>query len=300
MEGVGSQGVDGQEENVRRAQSTSARLRDPPPNRLSVCVRVSYRRSYLGSERLSVDRSVPSLDILGVPVALLSRAEALDRIQELYEAPGTSSVAYANAHALNLAFEDVEYHKVLNAAALVLNDGAGVAMAARMKGVRFPENLNGSDLNPLIVERAATQGWPVYFLGARDGVAERAAAAMRSRYPGLQVAGVHHGFFPETSSGTVAELVRTSGAGLLMVAMGNPRQELWLAEHLPATGASVGIGVGAFFDFSAGEVPRAPAWMNRAGIEWVYRLGREPRRLFRRYMVGNPTFVVRAWRDRKV
>jgi exopolysaccharide biosynthesis WecB/TagA/CpsF family protein len=246
-----------------------------------------------------VDRSVPSLEILGVPVARLSRAEALDRIQELYEAPGSSSVAYVNAHSLNLAYMNAEYRNVLNRAALVLNDGSGMAMAARLKGGRFPENLNGSDVNPLIIERAALRGWPVYLLGAREGVAERAAAALRRRYPGLEMAGVHHGFFPEMSSDAIADRIRSSGAGLLMVAMGNPRQELWLADHLLATGASVGLGVGAFFDFSAGEVPRAPAWMNRAGIEWMYRLGREPRRLFRRYIVGNPTFLVRAWRDRK-
>lgn len=246
-----------------------------------------------------MDRSVPSLEILGVPVARLSRAEALDRIQELYEAPGSSSVAYVNAHTLNLAYGHAEYRRVLNRAALVLNDGSGVAMAARLKGARFPENLNGSDLNPLIVERAAQRGWPLYLLGAREGVAERAAAALRRRFPGLEMAGVHHGFFPEMGSGAIADRIRASGAGLLMVAMGNPRQELWLADHLLATGVSIGIGVGAFFDFSAGEVPRAPAWMNRAGIEWMYRLGREPQRLFRRYIVGNPTFLVRAWSDRK-
>lgn len=246
-----------------------------------------------------MDRSVPSLEILGVRVARLTRAEALERIEELYAVPGASAVAYVNAHTLNLAHEDPDYRIVLDRAALVLNDGAGMAIAARMKTSPFPENLNGSDLNPMIIERAARRGWPVYFLGARDGVAQRAAAALRKRFPDLEMAGVHHGFFPEIGSAAIAERIRSSGAGLLMVAMGNPRQELWLADHLPATGASVGIGVGAFFDFSAGEVPRAPAWMNRAGIEWMYRLGREPRRLFGRYVVGNPKFLWRAWRDRK-
>jgi exopolysaccharide biosynthesis WecB/TagA/CpsF family protein len=244
-----------------------------------------------------LDRSIPSVEILGVDVARLSRAEAVERISELHDAPGSAHVAYVNAHTLNLAYRDAGYRAALNRAALVLNDGSGVALAARMKSAAFPANLNGSDLNALIVERAAQRGWPVYMLGAKEGVAERAAAALRKRFPSLQMAGVHHGFFPSAGANAVVERIRASGAGVLMVAMGNPLQELWLDENLVATGAAVGIGVGAFLDFSAGAVPRAPAWMNRAGIEWIYRLGREPRRLFGRYVVGNPTFLWRAWKD---
>lgn len=246
-----------------------------------------------------MDLTVPAVNLLGVRVARLRRPEALERIEEIGEQPGSSYVVYVNAHTLNLAHRDPEYGGVLNRAGLVLNDGSGVAMAARMKNAAFPENLNGSDFNPEILKLAARRGWTVYFLGAREGVAERAAAALRRRIPDLTMAGVHDGYFPEMSSSAIAERIKQSGAHVLMVAMGNPRQEFWMADHLIETGASLGVGVGAFFDFAAGEVPRSPAWMNRMGVEWAYRLSREPRRLFKRYVVGNPAFLARAWRDRK-
>ena len=246
-----------------------------------------------------MDLSIPAVEILGVRVGRLTRAQAREQVETIGRRPGSSYVVYVNAHTLNLSYRDPEYRAALNRAALVLNDGAGVAMAARMKGAPFRANLNGSDFNPQILEIAADRGWTVYFLGAREGVAEHAAAALRRRIPGLTMAGVHDGYFPEMSSAAIAARIKESGADVLMVAMGNPRQEMWLADHILETGASLGVGVGAFFDFAAGEVPRAPAWMNRMGVEWLYRLSREPRRLSKRYVIGNPLFLARSWRDRR-
>ncbi len=241
---------------------------------------------------------VPAIEILGVPVACLDEAAALEVIERLYSAAAPATVFYANAHALNLASVDSRYGRLLRDADLVLNDGAGVALAARMNGKSFPANLNGSDFNPLILGRAAQRGWPVFFYGARPGVAQRAAQRLTGRIDGLNVVGIEHGYLSERERGQVAERVRSSGAGLVMVALGNPLQELWLHEHLEATRARLGVGVGAFFDFAAGVVPRAPRWMNRAGIEWAYRLAREPGRLSRRYLVGNPLFLMRSARRR--
>jgi N-acetylglucosaminyldiphosphoundecaprenol N-acetyl-beta-D-mannosaminyltransferase len=117
---------------------------------------------------------------------------------------------------------------------------------------------------------------------------------MRRRLPGLRIAGTRDGMFPVEEEHTVAAEVRASGADICLVALGNPLQEYFLARYLPLLGVRLGIGVGAFFDFAAAQVPRAPAWMNRLGIEWVYRLAQEPRRLFRRYVIGNPVFLLRA------
>ena len=239
-----------------------------------------------------------TIEILGVPVARLTATEALQRIEGLYERDKPALVAYVNAHTLNLASRDAGYRAVLDKADLVLNDGSGVALAARINGARFPENLNGSDFNPRIVELAANRGWPVYLLGSGPGVAERAAERLSALYPGLKIAGTHGGYFPPEAAGAVAEAVRETGAGLVMVAMGNPLQELWLSRYLEATGARLGVGVGAFFDFTTGQVPRAPAWMNRWGIEWVYRLAQEPARMWRRYVVGNPAFLWRVMKAR--
>jgi exopolysaccharide biosynthesis WecB/TagA/CpsF family protein len=180
----------------------------------------------------------------------------------------------------------------------VLNDGSGVALAARLQGLTFPENLNGSDFNLRILELAARHGWPVFLLGAHPGVAERAASRLVDRLPGLTIAGTRNGYIDADGHAAVAAEIRESGASLLLVGMGNPLQERWLDEHLAATGCSIGVAVGAFIDFSAGEVQRAPRWMSDAGIEWMYRLRQEPRRLWRRYVLGNPAFVARVVRQR--
>lgn len=240
----------------------------------------------------------PVIEILGVSLARLDRESALREIERLYAQDAPALAAYANAHTLNLAGRDPEYRELLNRADILLNDGVGVAIAARLKGDRFPANLNGSDFNPQILELAAAHGWPVYFLGASAGVAEKAAAELRRRMPGLDVAGCHHGFFGPGESAAIAEQVRASGATLVMVAMGNPIQEQWLDSHLAATGCKLGVGVGFFLDFEAGTAPRAPAWMNRFGIEWVWRLVQEPKRLWKRYIVGNPLFLARVVRER--
>lgn len=239
-----------------------------------------------------------TIEVLGLPVAKLTPPEALEEIERIYEREAPELVAYANAHTLNLSVSDREYREVLTRASIILNDGAGIALAARLNGERFPANLNGSDFNPEILGLAAAKGWPVFFLGAKPGVAERAADAMRPRYPSLQIAGCRDGYWAPTETPQVVETVKASGATVVMAAMGNPLQEKWLDAHLAATGARLGVGVGAFFDFAAGEVARAPAWMNRWGIEWIFRLVQEPKRLWKRYIVGNPLFLARVLKAR--
>lgn len=245
-----------------------------------------------------MDGPFPTIEVLGVPVAKLLPKDALIQIERIYSQDGSHLIAYANAHTLNLATSDPSYRDLLRSAAIVLNDGAGIAIGARVNGDRFPANLNGSDLNPLILGLAGKNGWPVFLLGAKPGVAERAGAAMKERYPALVIAGTRDGYWPPGADDQIVAEIRSSGASLVMAALGNPLQERWLADHLAATGARLGVGVGAFFDFAAGEVARAPAWMNRMGIEWVFRLLQEPKRLWRRYVVGNPLFLARVLRSR--
>lgn len=242
--------------------------------------------------------TVEKVEVLGVPVARLTTPQARNEVVRLYEGDRPALVAYANAHTLNLASSDSGYREVLRSADIVLNDGAGLTIAGRLYGRPFPDNLNGSDFNPVILEEAAARGWPVFILGARPGVAEEAVRRLGDRIPGLEMAGMRDGYFAPESSEEVAQEIAAAGTGLLMVAMGNPLQETWLNRHLEATGARLGVGVGAFVDFSAGIVPRAPAWMNRVGIEWIYRLLQEPRRMWRRYVLGNPVFLARVLRER--
>lgn len=235
--------------------------------------------------------------LFGVPVLRSDTEEALSAVERVALQDAPALVAYVNAHTLNLAWQDRSYLDLLVNASLVLNDGVGVQLAARMRRTPFPANLNGSDFNPRILGLAARRRWKVFFLGAAPGVATDAAERLMKRIPGLDVVGTHHGYFDDDAE--VVETIRTSQADVLMVAMGNPLQERWLASHLAATGARLGIGVGAFFDFTTGTRRRAPAWMNDLGLEWLFRLGLEPVRMWRRYVVGNPLFLWRAWRTRR-
>lgn len=240
---------------------------------------------------------VPAIEILGVPIACLTPEAALETIERLYAAERPALVAHVNVHTLNLAATDPAYRDVLRAADLALNDGKGVMLAARMKRKSFPADLNGNFFTPLLLGRSASKEWSVFFLGAAPGVAERAAERLRHEIPELVVAGIRDGYFSAEEGPEVARSIRASGAELVLVALGNPLQERWLDHYLPETGARLGVGVGAFFDFKAGRVPRAPALMNRLGLEWLYRLIKEPRRMWRRYLVGNPLFLARVARS---
>lgn len=234
------------------------------------------------------------IDIDGIPVDNLTLGESIDRIVGYLDEPRSRLVSFVNADCINRAARTPEYHRVLQSANLVLGDGVGVRLFSRLVGEPLRENVNGTDLFPRLC--AALEGSPhsIYLLGGRPGVAAAVATWIETRHSECRIAGFHHGYFSDEQEAEVIESIRRSGARLLLVAMGAPRQEVWLKEHLEETGARVGIGVGGLFDFFSGRIPRAPQWMREAGLEWVYRLSQEPRRLFWRYGPGNVEFLVRA------
>ncbi|MFC4744458.1 WecB/TagA/CpsF family glycosyltransferase [Gordonia hankookensis] len=167
-----------------------------------------------------------------------------------------------------------------------------------MFGVRFPDNLNGTDLSPEILKGAAERGDRVAFIGGRPGVAEAAARNLQARIPGLMIEFTSHGFVsPEGVADVLKELAERR-VKMVFVAMGCPLQEKWSLEHLSGTSVAVSVAVGAFLDFAANNVPRAPRLARKAHLEWVFRLLNEPRRLFGRYVIGNPRFLIRAARYR--
>lgn len=238
----------------------------------------------------------PQISVLGVAVDKMTCEEVLAEV-ERRAGEDPVMLAYVNAHTLNLAVSDRELREALCGCDLVLNDGIGLNLAARMRGERFPENLNGSDFTARLLQLAAERGWSAFLLGGEPGIADTAAQRLCERIAGLTIAGTCHGFTNESDE-LLVHRIRETGAQLLIVALGSPQQEVWLARNLHATGALVGVGVGAFLDFSAGKVKRAPHWMNVLGVEWCFRLVQEPQRLWRRYVMGNPLFLLRAWRDR--
>jgi exopolysaccharide biosynthesis WecB/TagA/CpsF family protein len=190
------------------------------------------------------------------------------------------------------------YARVLTSAPLVFADGAGMAIAARLAGRRLVHNVNGTDLFPEICAAAAAESVPIALLGAAPGVAQKCAAAMQRRFPGLAVVWVQHGYLHEQDERAELESLNASGAKLLFVAKGVPAQELWLAQNAGRLAAPVLLGVGALFDFYSGTIRRAPPLVRTLRLEWLYRLALEPRRMFARYVLGNPAFIARAllWR----
>lgn len=241
----------------------------------------------------------PVLDFFGVAIANTTMGEALDWIAARVRAHEPALVVFVNPDCLNIAYRHADYRRVLQAAARVLPDGIGIKLGCRILGVGLRENVNGTDMFPLLCERAAGEGLSLFLLGARPGVAEAAGAEMRRRHPGLKVAGTRHGYFGAEETAAVIDEINGSGADLLLAAFGAPRQELWLAEHGGRLAPVVRMGVGGLFDFYSGRIPRAPLWMREIGLEWVYRLMREPGRMWRRYVIGNPLFLYRVWRQRR-
>jgi exopolysaccharide biosynthesis WecB/TagA/CpsF family protein len=248
----------------------------------------------------SIDTAAPRRShqyslVLGTEIDVVTGPGLLDELRGAVPSDPVH-LGYVNAHSLNLAYRDKSYRNALQGCTYLLNDGIGLSLAARMRGLEFPDDLNGSDFTLRVLALAAKCDWGVFLYGGRPGVAEEAARALDSRVPGVRVVAVQDGFSGEPDE--VARRVRESGADVVIVALGNPLQELWLNEWLPETGCRLGVGVGAFLDFVSGRVRRAPPWMHAIGLEWVYRLCREPRRLARRYVLGNPLFLYRAWRLR--
>jgi exopolysaccharide biosynthesis WecB/TagA/CpsF family protein len=236
-----------------------------------------------------------SVRVLNTRVDMISGAEVLAALADRSDNQ-PRHLCYVNAHSLNLAYRDPSYREALSRAHLVLNDGIGLDLAARMQGRRFPENLNGSDFTLRLLSVAAAEQWRVYLYGGRPGVAAAARERLCERIEGLQIVGVCDGY--DATDREVVKEINAVRADVVIVALGQPEQELWLDEHLAATGCHLGLGVGAFLDFVSGRVARAPQWMNRMGVEWLFRLVQEPGRLWRRYVVGNPVFLWRAWRLR--
>lgn len=234
------------------------------------------------------------LRVLGVRCDAVSMEDALERIAGFAGGVTPRQVCFANADCLNLACRHPDYRAALASAPLVLPDGTGVRLASRLAGRPIRWDVNGTDLFPHLCRRLAADGRRVFLLGAKPGVADGVRSWIAQHHPGLEVAGVEHGYFTPGEEPAVIERIRASRADVLLVAFGAPRQDVWIHEHLHELGVRVALGVGGLFDFYSFSLPRAPLWMREAGLEWSFRLWQEPGRLWRRYLIGNFTFLTRA------
>jgi N-acetylglucosaminyldiphosphoundecaprenol N-acetyl-beta-D-mannosaminyltransferase len=253
--------------------------------------------------RVGGPRNRPRLGFL--PVDLVTRGQALDRIGELVRAGRGGTVFTPNVDHVLLADEDPRFRAAYEAASLSVVDGMPVVWALRLAGHRVPEKVSGSDLVRPLAERAADEGWRVFFLGGKPGVAQQAASRLRAERPSLEVVGAESPTVdmdgPVEARRALHELVRSARPDVVLVALGSPKGELWAHEARDELRPAVIVGIGAGLDFIVGTARRAPPWMSNAGLEWLYRLVHEPRRLWRRYLVRGPRFLrhlVAAWLSR--
>lgn len=230
-----------------------------------------------------------------VPFAPLSMAETVTAIGNLIELGRPTFFITANTHYVMLTQQNPDLQVINAKAALILADGAPLVWASRCMGSPLPERVAGSDLVFELSAEAVKQGYRLFLVGGAEGVAEQAALRLRELYPGLQVVGTECPSLHELTREEEAALIgriRAARPHILMVAFGQPKGERWIYQHLEELGVPVSVQVGASLDFAAGRIRRAPRWMRNSGLEWAFRLGLEPRRLFGRY-VRNAWFIAR-------
>lgn len=233
--------------------------------------------------------------VLGVEFDNLTMAEAVERGMELMCGENFGYVVTPNPEIVEVCRENPAAMEVVNGASLVLPDGIGVIKGAAMLGTPLKERVPGVEFAAGLMERMAETGKSLYLLGAKPGVADMAAQKLAERYPGLRIAGTHDGYFQE--SAPVAAAIRESGADCVFVCLGAPKQEFWMKEYGEATGAHLLCGLGGSLDVFAGTVERAPKFWCDHGLEWFYRLCREPRRIGR--MMKLPLFLVHIRQEKR-
>ncbi|MBU0610685.1 MAG: WecB/TagA/CpsF family glycosyltransferase [Armatimonadetes bacterium] len=230
------------------------------------------------------------ISLLGVGVDRVTMAEAMERVAEFMRQDTPHMIVTSDATGLMRAQDDDELRAIINSADLVTADGAGVILSARLLNMPLDVRVSGCDMVGEISKVAARLGRSVYLLGAAPGVAEMAAANLQRQAPGLVVTGCRDGYFkPEDEPALIADIAGKR-PGALFVALGIPRQEKWIKAHMAALGVPVCIGIGGSFDVISGLKKRAPVWMQRTGLEWLYRVAKEPSRLPR--LVALPRIVL--------
>lgn len=253
------------------------------------------QRDTVGTGARHVEFVDPIL-ICGLPIHPLTMSESLDAAERFIETGQPHQHVVLNAAKVVAAHKDPELAKVIANCALINADGQSLVWASRLLGKPLPERVAGIDFMLALWERAREKRYRVYLLGAKAGVLETVAERARDR--GVDVVGCHDGYWTSGSEPSLVQAIRTCRADILFIAIPSPKKEEFLSRHLAALGVPLAVGVGGSFDVVAGVTKRAPVWMQRSGLEWMYRLAQEPRRMFTRYLIGNTCFaaiVFRYW-----
>ncbi len=227
-----------------------------------------------------------------VDIDIINEDTYFSCIKEYFEDSKLHIVGFLNAHCFNVAQKDEEYRKTVNSFDLLLNDGIGIKLGCLLNGYKPMQNMNGTDLIPRTVEFAQKYNKKIYLLGGEEGIALNAKRKLLSLYPGVNVCGVHSGFFSKEEESVILNEIEQKKTDILIIGMGVPKQELWIQKKKTQfAGLSLILPGGAILDFLAGKVKRAPVFIQKLGLEWVIRLIQEPRRLAKRYLLGNIIFL---------
>jgi N-acetylglucosaminyldiphosphoundecaprenol N-acetyl-beta-D-mannosaminyltransferase len=238
---------------------------------------------------------IPRVDVLGVGISAIDMSMALDEIERWIVDRERHYVCVTGVHGVMESQRDPELKRIHNESGLTTPDGMPMVWAGRRAGAAHMSRVYGPDLMLALAERAAERGWRSFFYGGKEGVPDRLVERLRERYPAFISVGTYSPPFRPLTPEEDDEIVRrinASGADLVWVGLSTPKQERWMAAHVGRLDAAAMLGVGAAFDIHAGALPQAPRWMQQRGLEWLYRMAREPRRLWRRYLYNNPRFIL--------
>lgn len=252
------------------------------------------------AERGRSDRVIRRVDVLGVGISAIDMSAAVDEIASWIETGRHEYVCVTGVHGVMESQRDPELKRIHNASGLTTPDGMPMVWAGHRAGAANMTRVYGPDLMLALAQRAAANGWRSFFYGGKDGVADILVARLEARYPGFQSVGTYAPpFRPLTDDEDAAIVARINALepDIVWVGLSTPKQERWMAAHVGRINAAALLGVGAAFDIHAGTLPQAPGWMQRRGLEWLYRLIREPRRLWRRYLSNNPRFALAILRN---
>ncbi len=269
----------------------------------------NFRRDFLSDLSL-IFKSIPAamfhvranaypetINLFGVSFLNLEMPEAINKLMADINAGNHKKVYFVNPACFNQTFSNRKYFAVLKKANYIFPDGIGVLLACKIIRQPLKENINGTDMLPYLCRLAVQRGLSLFLLGGKPGIANMMKQKLEISFPGIQIVGERHGYFDHnyTESDAINH-INHMAPNILLVALGVPRQELWIHRHFKQLNANIVMGVGGLFDFYSGTIRRAPQWMRDIGFEWLFRLWLEPGRMFKRYVIGNPLFIMRVLR----
>jgi len=252
---------------------------------------------YVNDEKISEE-----VNLLGLKFNNLNMGEAINLLKKSIKSKSKTQVSFVNPDCFNKIFDDKEYYNVLQSSNLLFPDGIGVNIACKILDTPLKENINGTDMLPFLCEMAVENKYSIFLLGGKPGIPEDMKMNLLKKFPKLNIAGLNNGYFDkETEGDYIIDKINGSNADILLVAFGAPLQEKWILKNKEFLNCNVLMGVGGLFDFFSGNIPRAPKWMREIGLEWVFRLMQEPKRMWKRYIIGNPLFIFRVlrWKSRQ-